>query len=81
MSDIGHNIAGERLQSIVNRIENLEAERKAISSDIKDIFAEAKSASFDLPVLRRLLKTRKQDPAEVEEQETMLDLYRKALGD
>jgi uncharacterized protein (UPF0335 family) len=73
-------IAGERLRSIVERIERLEEEKKALSSDIKDIFAEAKSAGFDVKVLRAVIRLRKQEPAEVEEQETLLDLYRRALG-
>jgi len=72
-------IAGERLRSIVERIERLEEEKKALSSDIKDIFAEAKSAGFDVKVLRAVIRLR-QEPAEVEEQETLLDLYRRALG-
>ena len=55
-------------------------EKKALSSDIKDIFAEAKSAGFDVKVLRAVIRLRKQEPAEVEEQETLLDLYRRALG-
>ena len=71
---------GERLRSIVERIERLEEEKKALSSDIKDIFAEAKSAGFDVKVLRAVIRLRKQEPAEVEEQETLLDLYRRALG-
>lgn len=74
------NIAGERLRSIVERIERLEEERKAIGSDIKDIFGEAKSAGFDVKVLRQLIRIRKQEPAEVEEQETLLDIYRRAIG-
>ncbi len=73
-------ITGERLRSIVERIERLEEEKKALSSDIKDIFAEAKSAGFDVKVLRAVIRLRKQEPAEVEEQETLLDLYRRALG-
>jgi uncharacterized protein (UPF0335 family) len=73
-------IASERLRSIVERIERLEEEKKALSSDIKDIFAEAKSAGFDVKVLRAVIRLRKQEPAEVEEQETLLDLYRRALG-
>jgi uncharacterized protein (UPF0335 family) len=64
----------------VERIERLEEEKKALSSDIKDIFAEAKSAGFDVKVLRAVIRLRKQEPAEVEEQETLLDLYRRALG-
>jgi len=74
------NIAGERLRSIVDRIERLEEERKALGSDIKDIYSEAKSAGFDIKVLRQLIRIRKQEPAEIEEQETLLDVYRRAIG-
>ena len=73
-------VAVDRLRSLVERIERLEAERKALSGDIKDIYAEAKSAGFDPKVLRQLIRIRKQEAAEVEEQETMLDIYRRALG-
>ena len=77
---IGHNIANERLRSLVERIERLEEERKAIGSDIKDIYTEAKSAGFDVKVMRRLIADRRKDAAEVEEMETLLDVYRKAIG-
>jgi uncharacterized protein (UPF0335 family) len=73
-------IAADRLRSLVERIERLEEERKALGSDIKDIYAEAKSAGFDVKVLRQLIRIRKQEPADVEEQETLLDVYRRALG-
>jgi uncharacterized protein (UPF0335 family) len=73
-------VAADRLRSLVERIERLEEERKALSSDIKDIYAEAKSAGFDVKVLRQLIRIRKQEAAEVEELETMLDVYRRALG-
>lgn len=73
-------ISADRLRSLVERIERLEEERKALGSDIKDIFQEAKSAGFDAKVLRQLIRIRKMEPAEVEEQETLLDLYRRALG-
>ncbi len=73
-------VAGERLRSLVERIERLEEEKKALADDIKDVFAEAKSAGFDVKVLRQLIRLRRQQPAEVEEQETLLDLYRRALG-
>jgi uncharacterized protein (UPF0335 family) len=73
-------VAVDRLRSLVERIERLEEERKALGSDIKDIYAEAKSAGFDPKVLRQLIRIRKQEAAEVEEQETMLDIYRRALG-
>jgi uncharacterized protein (UPF0335 family) len=73
-------IAAERLRSIVERIERLEEERAALAGDIKDIYAEGKSAGFDVKVLRQLIRIRKSEPAEVEEQETLLDVYRRALG-
>ena len=73
-------IAADRLRSLVERIERLEEERKALAGDIKDIYAEAKSAGFDVKVLRQLIRIRKQEPADVEEQETLLDVYRRALG-
>ena len=73
-------IAADRLRSLVERIERLEEERKALSSDIKDIYAEAKSAGFDVKVLRQLISIRRKEPAEVEEQESLLDIYRRALG-
>ncbi|MBR0654496.1 DUF2312 domain-containing protein [Plastoroseomonas arctica] len=73
-------IAADRLRSIIERIERLEEERKSLGDDIKDIYAEAKSAGFDVKVLRQVIRIRKQEPADVEEQETLLDLYRRALG-
>ena len=73
-------IAADRLRSIIERVERLEEERRALGSDIKDIFAEAKSAGFDVKVVRQIIRIRKQEPADVEEQETLLDLYRRALG-
>jgi uncharacterized protein (UPF0335 family) len=73
-------IAADRLRSLIERIERLEEERKALGSDIKDIYAEAKSAGFDVKVLRQIIRIRKQEPAEVEEQETLLDVYRRAVG-
>lgn len=81
MTSEGHNsVAGDRLRSIVERIERLQEERKALGTDITDIFSEAKSAGFDVKVLRQLIRIRKQEPAEVEEQETLLDVYRRAIG-
>ena len=78
-TDVG-GIAADRLRSIIERVERLEEERKALADDIKDIFGEAKSAGFDVKVIRQIIRHRKQEPAEVEEQETLLDLYRRALG-
>lgn len=74
------NISAERLRSLIERIERLEEEKKAIASDIKDIYLEAKSAGFDVKVIRQLIRLRKQEPAEVEEQEALMDTYRRAIG-
>jgi len=71
-------IAADR--SLIERIERLEEERKALGSDIKDIYSEAKSAGFDVKVIRQLIRIRKQEPSDVVEQETLLDVYRRALG-
>ncbi len=64
----------------MERIERLEEERKGLADNIKDILAEAKSAGFDVKVVRQIISIRKKEPAEVEEQETLLELYRRALG-
>jgi len=74
------NVAADRLRSLIERIERLEEERKGLLSDIKDIFVEAKGAGFDVKVMRQLIRIRNQEPAEVEVQETLLDVYRRALG-
>lgn len=73
-------IAADRLRSIIDRVERLEEERKALSGDIKDIMTEAKSAGFDVKTIRQIIRMRKQEPSELEEQETLLDVYRRALG-
>jgi uncharacterized protein (UPF0335 family) len=73
-------IAAERLRSIVERIERLEEEKKALSADIKDVYVEAKSTGFDVKVLRAVIRLRRQKPEEVEENEYLLVLYRRALG-
>lgn len=71
--------AADRLRSLIERIERLEEEKKAISSDIRDIFAEAKSAGFDVKIMRAVIKLRKMNAADRDEQEFLLDTYKKAL--
>lgn len=81
MAEAGHNVAGaDRLRSLVERIERLEEERKALAQDVKDIYAEAKSAGYDTKVLRQVIRLRKQDPDEVAEQAGVRDTYLHALG-
>lgn len=72
-------IATDRLRSLIERIERLEEEKKEIQSDIRDIFAEAKSAGFDVKIMRIVLKLRKMNAADRDEQEALTETYRKAL--
>jgi uncharacterized protein (UPF0335 family) len=74
-------IAADRLRSLVERVERLTEEKRAIAADIKDIFQEAKSAGFNVSVLRQLIKDRAKDAADLEEFETLLDVYKRALGE
>jgi uncharacterized protein (UPF0335 family) len=77
----GHNsVAAGQLRSFVERIERLEEEKKAIADDIKDVKGEAKAHGFDVKVLNKVIAIRKQDQAERQEQEALLDLYLGALG-
>ncbi len=68
------------LKSFIERIERLEEEKSALVDDIKEIFVELKSSGFDTKVVRQVLKIRKQDRAERQEMEAVLDLYLSALG-
>lgn len=72
-------IAADRLKSLIERIERLEEEKKGIASDIRDIFAEAKSAGFDVKIMRVVLKLRKMNAADRDQQEMLTETYRKAL--
>ncbi len=69
-----------QLKSIVERVERLEEERKALGADIKDIFSEAKATGFDVKALRRIISLRKKDKNERLEEEAILQLYMSALG-
>lgn len=79
MVNVG-GVSGEYLRSYIERIERLEEEKKAIADDIKEVFAEAKGNGFDTKTMRQILKIRKQDASELEEQEYLLDTYKRALG-
>ena len=79
MSNPG-GVAADQLRSFVERIERLEEEKKAISDDIKDVYAEAKGNGYDVKVMRQVVRLRKQDNNERQEMEALLDLYLHALG-
>src|SRR5258708_1266940 len=72
--------ANDQLKAIVERIEHLEEEKKALSGDIRDVYAEAKGNGYDVPALRTVIRLRKQDKHERAEQEAILETYLHALG-
>jgi uncharacterized protein (UPF0335 family) len=72
--------AKDQLRSIIERIERLEEEKKAISDDIRDVYAESKGNGYDVKALRTIIRMRKQDPDERAEAETILETYMQALG-
>jgi uncharacterized protein (UPF0335 family) len=78
----GHNQGGidQRLTSLVQRIERLNGEKAELASDLKDVYAESKSAGYDCKVLRALIAKRKRDAAELAEHEALLATYEAALG-
>lgn len=73
-------VSSDQLRSIVERIERLEEEKKAISEDIREVYVEAKGNGFDPKILRKLIAIRKRDRAELDEEETILEIYMRALG-
>jgi uncharacterized protein (UPF0335 family) len=72
--------AKDQLKAIIERIERLEEEKKTISDDIRDVYAEAKGNGFDVKALRTIVRLRKQDANERAEEETILETYMQALG-
>ncbi|HZK91309.1 MAG TPA: DUF2312 domain-containing protein [Stellaceae bacterium] len=79
MPDVG-GIAGDRLKSFVERIERLEEERKALSNDIKEVYAEAKGTGFDTKIMRQVIRLRRLDKDDLDEQDALIDVYKRALG-
>ena len=78
--DHATSFAKDQLKAIIERIERLEEEKKAIADDIKDVYAEAKGNGYDVKALRTIIRLRKQDADERHEEETILETYMQALG-
>lgn len=74
-------VAADRLRSFIERIERLEEEKAALASDVRDVYAEAKGEGFETKVMRQIIRLRKMDKADRQEQEALLDLYLHALGE
>ena len=78
MTEVG-GIAADRLRSFVERIEKLEEEKAALAADIRDVYAEAKGTGFDVKTIRQVVRLRKLDKPDRDEQEALLDLYKQVL--
>ena len=77
----GHNsVASGQLRAFIERIERLIEDKEAIQDDIKEVFSEMKGTGFDVKTVRQIIKLRKKDKAERQEEEAILDLYMNALG-
>ncbi|MGE0500949.1 MAG: DUF2312 domain-containing protein [Rhizobiaceae bacterium] len=79
-SPTSQTVAAGQLRAFIERIERLEEEKKTIADDVKEVYAEAKGTGFDTKAIRTLIRLRKKDQAEREEEESILDLYKAALG-
>lgn len=75
-----HRVAAAELRAFIERFERLEAEKKDISDAQKEVMAEAKGRGYDTRILRKLVALRKKDPADISEEEAVLELYKEALG-
>jgi uncharacterized protein (UPF0335 family) len=73
-------IAADRLRSFLERIERLEEEKTGLTADIREVYAEAKGSGFDTKVMRQIVRLRKMEDAARQEQEALLDVYRRAIG-
>ncbi|MDP6706986.1 MAG: DUF2312 domain-containing protein [Alphaproteobacteria bacterium] len=73
-------IAGERLRQFIERVERLEEERRALGADIREVYAEAKALGFDPKIMRQLVRLRRLETQELQEQEALLETYKHALG-
>ncbi len=71
--------AKDQLKSFIERIERLEEEKAALAADIREVYAEAKGTGYDVKIMRQVVRLRKLDKADYEEQEAMLELYKQAL--
>jgi len=78
-SSVG-GVSGDRLKQYIERVERLEEEKAGLAEDIRDVYAEAKSAGFETKIMRQIVKLRKMDHQKRQEQEELLELYKSAIG-
>ena len=80
ITETSQTVAAGQLRAFIERVERLEEEKKTIADDIKEVFAEMKGVGFDTKAVRAIIRLRKKDQAERQEEEAILDLYKAALG-
>ena len=79
--DVLNGTAQSQLKTVIERIERLEEDKAAVMADLKEVFAEAKGNGFDVKILRKVIRLRKQGKAKRQEEEALLDLYLSAIGE
>lgn len=80
MTQEAYNVTAEELRQFIERIEQLESEKRDIAEQIKEAFSEAKGRGYSTPIMREIIKQRRMKPDDVAEREAILDMYRSALG-
>ncbi|WP_173933566.1 DUF2312 domain-containing protein [Chelativorans sp. Marseille-P2723] len=79
-NETAQTVAAGQLRAFIERIERLEEEKQTIAEDIKEVYAEMKGVGFDTKAVRTIVRLRKKDQAERQEEEAMIELYKQALG-
>ena len=79
MPDV-EGVAGDQLKSLIERIERLEEEKRALAADIKEVYAEARGSGFEPKIMRQIVRIRRRDQSDVDEEESLIELYKRALG-
>ena len=80
ITDSSQTVAAGQLRAFIERVERLEEEKQSLADDIKEVYAEAKGTGFDTKAVRTIIRLRKKDQAELQEEEAIIDLYKAALG-
>jgi uncharacterized protein (UPF0335 family) len=79
MPDVG-GVGGDQLKSFIERIERLEEEKRALAEDIKEVYAEARGSGFEPKIMRQIVRIRRRDQDDLDEEESLIELYKRAIG-
>jgi uncharacterized protein (UPF0335 family) len=80
MTDAFNSISGEKLRNFITRVERLEEDKSNVANDIREVYAEAKANGFEPKIMRKVVQLRKIDSQKLQEQETLLELYKSVLN-